>query len=452
MGSPCIAAMTADAVRRTPLEAWIARKIGDTSGSLSPEILKVYQQQKISETLRLALKKSPFYQRKLAGFSPGIENLANLQCFPFTTAEELRAEGLQMVCVSQDEIQRVVTLDSSGTSGRPKRLYFTRSDQELTIDFFGVGMSTMAALGERVLILMPCMTPGSVGDLLAIALQQTGVIPLKNGPVQDPAQVLSRIREEQVNCLVGVPVQILALARSARAETSMPIHSLKSVLLCNDYVPQAIVNELHATWGCEVFSHYGMTEMGLGGGVSCAAQRGYHLREADLYFEIIDPHSGHVLPPGEPGEVVFTTLTRRGMPLIRYRSGDLSRFIPGDCPCGAALKTMEKIKSRLSTQIRWGEDILTPAELDEALFLLPALLNYIAGLTREKGRDCLAVEILATHESDGILEEARSALMGIMAIRKAVEAERLILRLSFRPPAPGEWGNMLKRKIIDRRG
>ena len=91
-----------------------------------------------------------------------------------------------------------------------------------------------------------------------------------------------------------------------------------------------------------------MTEMGLGGGVQCSARQGYHLREADLYFEIVDPHSGEPLPEGELGEVVFTTLTREGMPLIRYRTGDLSRFLPGQCPCGTLLRSMESIRQRVA--------------------------------------------------------------------------------------------------------
>ena len=86
--------------------------------------------------------------------------------------------------------------------------------------------------------------------------------------------------------------------------------------------------------------------MGLGGGVECEAHLGYHLREADLYFEIIDPNTGRLVPAGEYGEVVFSTLTRRGMPLIRYRLGDRCRFLPGRCPCGSGLRLMERVSGR----------------------------------------------------------------------------------------------------------
>ncbi len=103
-----------------------------------------------------------------------------------------------------------------------------------------------------------------------------------------------------------------------------------------------------------MFNHYGMTEMGLGGGVDCRALTGYHLREADLYFEIVDPVDGRPLPDGEPGEVVFTTLTRRGMPLIRYRTGDLARFLPGSCPCGTVLRRLDHVQGRLAGRVKVG--------------------------------------------------------------------------------------------------
>lgn len=87
-----------------------------------------------------------------------------------------------------------------------------------------------------------------------------------------------------------------------------------------------------------------MTKMGLGGGVECEALNGYHMREADMYFEIIDIKTEKKLQDGEYGEIVFTTLTRKGMPLIRYRTGDIGRFIDKPCDCGTILKTMERVK------------------------------------------------------------------------------------------------------------
>ena len=121
-----------------------------------------------------------------------------------------------------------------------------------------------------------------------------------------------------------------------------------------------------------------MTEMGLGGGVDCRVRADYHLREADLLFEIIDPDSGMVVPEGERGEVVFTTLTRSAMPLVRYRTGDISRFVPGDCPCGTALRRMAHVDGRLGSGARVGKGLVSQKDMDECLLGLPGVVDFRA--------------------------------------------------------------------------
>jgi phenylacetate-coenzyme A ligase PaaK-like adenylate-forming protein len=143
-----------------------------------------------------------------------------------------------------------------------------------------------------------------------------------------------------------------------------------------------------------VFNHYGMTETGLGGGVECEARRGYHLREADLYVEVVEPNGTRPMPDGERGEVVVTTLTRTGMPLIRYRTGDLSRFIPGPCPCGTDLRTLERITGRAAGVVRTATGAgLSLAELDEVLFGLPGVLDFDATLLRGATGDTLVLDL-----------------------------------------------------------
>jgi len=424
----------------TPLEPWITRKIDHAD-------LAEYQLRKLRDTLRLAKEKSHFYQRQLAEVSIDLTSLDDLTRLPFTTADDLRADPLACVCVSQDDIQRVVTLDNadfpletlttSGTTGAPKRLYFTRDDQELTIDFFHIGMSTFTAPGDRVLILLPGETPGSVGDLLAIALTRLGAIPIKHGPVRDPAVTLEVMQREKINVLVGVPTHVLALARHP---AKSPL-KLKSVLLSTDHVSNAIKRAIESAFDCTVYNHYGMTEMGLGGGVDCEAQHGYHLREADLLFEIVDPLTGKRLPAGEYGEVVFTTLTRRGMPLIRYRTGDVSRFVPGQCSCGTGLKTLERITHRLSGRVPVGAQEMTMADLDEALFRIEGVLNFTATMFHEHIRTRLDIEVqvVEDHNIPSVIQSTTDAIPRAQDFDVRVSAVKTI-------PA-----SMAKRTIIDRR-
>lgn len=434
----------------TPLHAWLARKIGCAPERLTRDVIAAYQLAQVRQTLQLARQKSGFYRRHLADAPEQLPSLADLSAFPFTTAADIRRNPLPLLCVSQSEIARVVTLESSGTTGAPKRLYFTQADQELTLDFFHIGMSTFTVAGDRVLILLPGERPGSVGDLLAQALPRLGAVGLKHGPVLDAAHTLRVMAAEGVTGLVGLPTHVLALARHPRARV-LP-SPLKAILLTADHVPDAIKTAVEETWGCPVYNHYGMTEMGLGGGVECAARRGYHLREADLYVEIVDPQTGQSVAEGEHGEVVFTTLTRRGMPLIRYRTGDISRFLPGGCPCGAALQTLERVRSRASGFIHLGGGaVLTLADLDEALFALLDVLNFTATVTQESGQTQLHLDIFPLAAGSDLTAAVHGALATIPALAVAQQSGGLAVRLEIQPAGSAGAVSLGKRTINDQR-
>ncbi len=427
-------------VKLTPLDPWIYSKIVANQPGLTRPEIDAWQVHKINETLALARGKSSFYRKHFQGLPESISKLDELSQFPFTTPEDVRRNPLQFVCVSQDEIQRVVTLQSSGTTGEPKRIYFTNTDQELTIDFFGVGMSTFTQPGDRVFILLPGATPGSVGDLLRLGLERLGRAPIPYGPVRDPLQALEVLNNRQPACLVGSPTQVLGLARRW-----LPgMHRPESVLLSTDYLPAAIVNALEQIWGCQVYNHYGATEMGLGGGVDCEAHTGYHLREADLYFEVVNPLTGRPVPDGEHGEVVFSTLTRHGMPLIRYRMGDRSRFIPANCSCGTALKVLESVRGRFAGFVPLENDVLRLPDLDEALFPIPGLLNFSVTVTGASGKTSLSIhaQMLTGTDSSALIEQALRPIPALHGLEVNIHCSH----------NPQEAGSIQKRVILDKRG
>lgn len=438
----------------TPLDPWIQAKIGLPPGApLTRALLTGYQLERLRATVDHARRQSPFYRQLLVGTAGAeLRTLADIATLPFTTPADILKDDLSFLCVSQKEIERIVTLNSSGTTNRAKRLHFTAHDLELTVDFFCHGMSTLVKPGERVLILMPGDLPGSVGELLTQGLARLGAEGIVHGIVRDEGAAIAAIIAREIDCLVGLPVQLLGLARHRDAAT-IPPGRIKSVLLSADYVPQAIVREIEIAWGCPVFNHYGMTEMGLGGAVDCKMRRGGHIREADLYLEIIDPATGRPLPDGERGEVVFTTLTRIGMPLIRYRSGDLARFIPEPCRCGTVLKRLEWVKGRLAGQVRLaGKYLLSMADLDEALFPLPGLLNFRAALTRKNGIDLLEVTLFTQGgPAERLCRSTREALETIPALWLAIAEGGF----KIAPPVISEqnWlsSGSIKRTINDQR-
>ncbi len=326
------------------LDIWTAGKLGIGMQKLSREAIGDYQLQKIRETFQWAVERSPFYAALYQG--KNMDTWEDFRQLPFTTPQDTAERGSEMTCVPQSRISRIVTMETSGTTGKPKRIYFTEQDQELTIDFFHNGMQLLVDSSDNVMILMPCKRPGSIGDLLKTGLERlgAGVVPygLPDGSDRGDDEILALMEKEQVTCAVALPTQLAALAQKAKAYR-IP---MKTVLLSAEYVSRESRLRIERAWGCRVFEHYGMTEMGLGCAVSCPQLEGCHVREADLYLEIIDPKTGRVLPDGQVGEVVFTTLTRKGMPFIRYRTGDWSSFLTEPCACGSILKRLKRVGDR----------------------------------------------------------------------------------------------------------
>jgi phenylacetate-coenzyme A ligase PaaK-like adenylate-forming protein len=440
-------------IATTPLEGWIRKKAGigpQLVGGSFAEALKEYQLRLVNETIDYARRNAPFYRRHLASLPAApLKSLSDIARIPFTTPSDLARDPFGFLAVRQADVARIVTLRTSASTGNAKRLFFTEEDLELTVDFFHHGMSTLVKPGQRVMVFLPGERADSVGDLLVRGLARMDVRAFAYGPISDPVHAAQATAAFGAHCLVGIPTQVLALASSSDG-AALGLGSIKSVLLTTDYVPRAITETLEKLWDCRVFNHYGMTEMGLGGGVECEALNGYHLRDGDLYFEVVDHESGKVVPDGTKGEVVFTTLTRRGMPLVRYRTGDKAGFITQPCPCGTALRTMEPVRGRWEGAVRLGPGFtLTLPDMDEALFRLPGLLDYRATVSRgREGTFRLHVDVHRAQAARPTEREVLEMLDGIDAIRMGIAGSALeIPTVSFTPDGRWSTTGVSKRKI-----
>lgn len=371
----------------------------DREGREAREAVEAWQMAELRRTLAWARGASPFHARRLEGLDlASLSTPADLVRLPRMTAADLGAPGL--LAVSQDHVARVVSLNTSGSSGPPKRLHFSRADLERTLDFFRVGMSTLAGPGDAVLVLLPGQREWGVADLLAQALpgigarcvlpqaekaaalalpppfgtqqagaqhiweqqgeaQAIGPRPLLPSPFLPepflPSQSLpQQIKTQGVTTLVAAPTQLAKLLQTPGAQSLR----LRAVLSSGEPLPDDLRRRLEIAWGCEIFDHWGMTETGYGGGVECAAHNGYHLREADLLLEVADPETGQPLPVDEhsgrsaTGEILLTTLGERALPLVRYRTGDAARWLAGPCPCGSPLRRLGRVPGRLAANGR----------------------------------------------------------------------------------------------------
>ncbi len=400
------------ALDHNPLDAWAARRIGIAPTELSCESIAEYQLHAVRQTVAWARSESLFYAKHLAALpADWPRSLEEFAHAPLTSPANIVERGHEFLCVPQSEISRVVSLESSGTSGMRKRIFFTATDQELALEFFTHGVAAMARDGDRMLIALPGEREGSVGFQLARGVARAGVTPIPHGLVLDPAAALHRMDEEQATLLIGLPVQVLAIALERGDIAKRVFRRLHTIVLCSDHVPQSLVRRIRHATSCEIFEHYGSTEMGLGGGVDCSAHNGYHLREADLYFEIVSPRTGEPLANGEMGEVVFTTLGRVGMPLIRYRTGDLARILPGSCSCASPLRRLARVQSRVDSEVSLGpRGSVTIAALDEVLFAIPGVYDFTAELSQGIPNE-LQMRIYAPQASESLAAHVERALM-----------------------------------------
>lgn len=422
----------------SPVHQWIQSKIGEVT-------LEEYRLNCIRRTIDHASKNSAFYRKHLAGLtSLDIKCMDDIERIPTMSSRDIAGNPGSLLCVPQNEISRIVTLDTSGTTGNPKRIYFTEDDLELTVEFFMHGMKTIVSSEDKVLILLPGEKIGSVGYVLREALSRIGVFSEIHGVINDMDRCIGDIRRLGINCLVGIPVQVLGLSCVLNMQG---VTGIDSVLLSADYVPEPVAVRIEENLGCTVYSHYGMTEMGFGGGVECSAFEGYHLRESDLYFEILDPDSGTPLEDGLLGEVAFTTLNRRGMPLIRYRTGDISRMIAGGCGCGSGLRRLDKIMGRMSDFIELSPGMfISLPELDEVIFRVKGIVNYKVKIYKGKHTSAIKLLIKTTPEFAGT-DQVIEQLMENKKIRAAALQGQLdVMPVEFLDYVECSTG-MVKRKI-----
>ncbi len=307
------------------LDAWVRGKTdaADRAG------LDTY----VTGALRRALmhaRQAPFYRQYPE--ADGIEMFSRL---PTIDAEALALHGRRMVCAGAGDISRIVSSGTSGTSGLQKRVWFSAEDQERTIDFFCAGMRRLLRPGETALLLLPGCNPGGLQDLLGRGIARFGGRPHPFGSVSDLRPAARALADSGAVCAVGAPLQLLALCQYC-ADNHVA-HSLKTALLSMEYAPLAVRRRL-AELGVETFDHYGMTEIGYGGALECARHDGMHIRENDVFFEVLDPLGRPA--EGRTGEITATTLTQRATPLVRYRTGDVGRIVSTPCICGGITKRL----------------------------------------------------------------------------------------------------------------
>ena len=356
------------------LDSWVKEKEGIKI--LDRQAIESLQLEKLNRLLEREYARQGFYRN----LPRRLNSLKELENLPFTTEQDLKEQGNRMLLVSQSKIERVRSWETSGTTGPAKRVFYTAWDNDRTVSFFSAGLSELIHWGEKAVIAMPFTGDRGLGELIQEAVEGLGAVPVPAGNMKSFGEMLELLDKEKPDTFIGPPVLLLSLLRMR------PKSSIKRGLVSGDACPPGIMKAIEELLGTRLYPHYGSREMGLGGAVTCPAFQGMHLRENDIIGEIVD-EKGKAVPEGEWGELTVTLIEAGAMPLIRYRTGDISRFLPGICPCGCCLRRLDSV-----SRIGEGREM---EELDDYIFQIPWIVDYrisrkgeileIEGLTTEKG-------------------------------------------------------------------
>lgn len=414
------------------------------------EELRALQRERLAWTLRHAYENVPHYRRafEAAGVSPAdFRDLPDLAKFPFTTKADLRANyPFGMFAVPQEKVARIHA--SSGTTGKPTVVGYTKGDIE---NWATVVARSIRAAGGRpgmkvhVAYGYGLFTGGLGAHYGAEALGCT-VIPVSGGMTERQVQLIEDFRPEVI---MVTPSYMLALLDEFRRQGKDPrATSLRIGIFGAEPWTEAMRGQIEEAFGLHAVDIYGLSEvMGPGVANECVETKdGPHIWEDHFYPEIVNPETGEPVAEGEPGELVFTSLTKEAMPVIRYRTRDLTRLLPGTAR--PAFRRMEKITGRSDDMIILRGVNVFPSQVEEQILRVPGLSpHYQLVLTREGPMDCMTVAVEA---EPGVTGEDRSQAARELA-HHVKEMIGVTVGVDVRDPGQVERSVGKAKRVVDKR-
>ena len=365
--------------------------------TLSPKKLKELQLKRLKNTLQRALQ-SPFYKKVDQQTSLSVENIhyiEDIQKLPFTTKQDLRASYPFGLATSNPKENGVRIHCSSGTTGNPTLIAYSKQDIDNWANLVARSLYMVGVRNTDVFQNSSGygMFTGGLG--FQYGAERLGALTVPAAAGNSKRQV-KFITDFQTTTLHAIPSYAVRLAEVFQEEGLDPLQSsLKTLIIGAEPHTEQQRRKIEDLLGVKAYNSFGMTEMnGPGVGFECKKQNGMHLWEDNYLVEIIDPDSGAPLPIGEVGELVLTTLNRELMPLIRYRTRDLTRILPHSCPCGRTHLLIDRITGRSDDMIIIKGVNIFPMQIEKILMGYSELSsNYLIILDRIDNQETLTVEV-----------------------------------------------------------
>ena len=348
--------------------------------TLPHDQLEAIQLEGIKKTVVACYENVPFYKESFdaAGFDPyAIESFEDLSNAPFTTKQDLRDNyPYGMFAVPMKDVRELHM--SSGTTGIATVGGYTEHDLEIWGDCFARGV--YYANGGEDDVMHVCygygLFTGGLGAHYGGVAAGCTTIPMSAGNTERQIRVLREMGSTILCCTPSYAMHIADTAIAMGLDPKKDFH-LRAGIHGAEAFSDNFRADLEKKFGYKVLDVYGLTEtMGPGVAIECMEQNGLHLAEDHFYAEIIDPETGEVLPEGEWGELVITTIDREATPVVRYRTRDITRIIPGECACGRTHRRIDRLHGRTDDMLIIRGVNVFPSQIEDVMKTVPELSSW----------------------------------------------------------------------------
>lgn len=381
----------------------------------------------VNSRIAALINADSFYGKKLkeAGIS-SVSTAEDFEKLPFSEKKDLRdAYPLGLMTAPEEEIVRIHS--SSGTTGTPVIIPYTAKD----VDDWAIQFKRCYEMAGITSMDRIQVTPGyglwTAGIGFQNGAEKLGAMVIPMGPGNTDKQ-LQMMMDMKSTVLCSTSSYALLLTEEIENRGIKDKVCLKKGVIGSERWSDKMRNRISEGLGIELYDIYGLTEIyGPGIGISCKENCGMHYWDDFIYIEIIDPVTGKALPDGEMGEIVITTLVKEGAPLIRYRTHDLSRIIPGECACGSKFPRIDTIMGRTDDMMKIKGVNVFPSQIEEVLGTFPEISSeYQIRISHLDGKDTMRIYVETTGSVDfndlskRIAEKVKSRI-GFTPIVKVVE-------------------------------
>ena len=391
--------------------------------------MQISQQQLdlVNNRIHALVEAGSFYGKKLADAGiTHVETPEDFEKLPFSEKKDLRdAYPLGLMTAPEDQIVRIHS--SSGTTGTPVIIPYTAKDVDDWGEMFKRCYETAGITNMDRIQITPGYGLWTAGIGFQNGCEKLGAMAVPMGPGNTEKQ-LEMMQALKTTVLCSTSSYALLLAEEIQKRGIKDKIHLKKGVIGSERWSQKMRDRIHNELGIELFDIYGLTEIyGPGIGINCPGETAMHYWDDYIYIEIIDPKTGKNLPDGEWGEIVITTLVKEGAPLIRYRTHDLSRIVPGKCKCGRCYPRIDIIQGRTDDMMKIKGVNVFPNQIEEVLAEFEEISSeYQIRISHLDGKDTMRIYVESTGDVDfaqlskRIAEKVKSRI-GFTPIVKVVE-------------------------------